>query len=122
MSQSAKSVFYFGVYLVVLGVILILLPNFLLGLFGITSTNEVWIRVVGVLVLAISAYYLTGAKSENTTLLKTTVYVRLSIIFFFTGFVIAGWVQPQLILFGAVDMLGAIWTYLALRKEGKLAS
>ena len=35
--------------------------------------------------------------------------------YFFTAFVPLGLAQPPLILFGVVDLLGAIWTGLALR-------
>src|SRR5687767_7166147 len=111
MSNSAKSVFYFGFYLVGLGIILLLFPNFMLNLFGIASTTEVWIRVVGMLVLALSAYYVTAGKHDLIPILKMTVYVRSSIILFFIAFSMTGLVSPMIILFGAVDLLGAIWTY-----------
>ncbi len=120
MSQSAKSVYYFGFYLVVLGLTLILQPNLLLGIVGLPETTEVWIRVVGMLVLALSAYYIMVGKSDHTLFLKVTVYVRSCIILFFIAFTLAGWVQPVIILFGVVDLLGAAWTYLLLKKEGKL--
>ncbi|MGE0638167.1 MAG: hypothetical protein AB7G44_07330 [Bacteroidia bacterium] len=120
MTQSAKSVYYFGFYLVALALILLLQPNLLLGTFGLPLTDEVWIRVVGMLVLALSVYYMVVGKTGNTLFLSVTVYVRSSIIVFFTIFTLAGWVQPVIILFGAVDLLGAVWTYTALKKEGKL--
>ncbi len=117
MSNSAKTVYYFGWYLVGLGIILIVQPNFLLTLFGIAPATEVWIHIVGVLVLALSAYYITAARNNLVPILTTTVYVRLSIILFFTGFVVAGLVSPMLILFGAVDLAGAVWTYITLKQE-----
>jgi|ERR1043165_3902485 hypothetical protein len=119
MSQSAKSVFYFGVYLVGLGLALMLQPNLLLSIVSIPPTTEVWIRIVGLLALALSAYYIVSGKNEVTVVFKVTVLVRASIILFFTAFVLAGLVKPALILFGVVDLLGAAWTYFALRKEGK---
>ena len=120
MSQSAKSVYYFGFYLVLLGLTLILQPNLLLSTFGIPETSEVWIRVAGMLVLALSVYYIVVSKNDITVFLKVTVFVRSCIIFFFVAFTFAGLVQPVIILFGAVDLLGAAWTYTALKKEGKL--
>jgi hypothetical protein len=51
MSKSALSVFVFGLYLLVVGIVMLVVPNFLLGLFSIPSTTEVWIRVAGMLVL-----------------------------------------------------------------------
>jgi hypothetical protein len=120
MTPSAKSVYYFGMYLVLLALILIVQPNLMLGMFGLPLTDEVWIRVVGMLVFALSIYYMVVGKTGHTLFLLVTVYVRSSIILFFIAFTLAGWVQPVIILFGAVDLLGAVWTYTALKKEGKL--
>jgi hypothetical protein len=49
MSKSAFSAKVFALYLFILGPVLILGPNFLPNLFGITLTSEVWICVVGLL-------------------------------------------------------------------------
>ncbi len=119
MTNPAKSVYFFGFYLAPLGIILLAVPNFLLNLFGIAATTEVWIRVVGMLVLALSVYYITAGRYNIGPVIRTTVYVRSSIIFFFIAFTLAGWVQPAIILFGVVDLLGAGWTYKALQSEKK---
>ena len=109
------SVFVFGLYLAVLGIVLLVAPNFLLGMFFMPSTAEVWIRVVGVLVLYMSFYYIQTARKGMTDFFKLTVYTRSSLIIFFAAFVLLGLASPPLILFGVVDLLGAIWTGLALR-------
>jgi hypothetical protein len=115
MSNSARSIFVFGLYLLALGIILIAAPNFLLGMFFIPSTTEVWIRVLGVVVLYLGFYYTQAARNEMTDFFQWTVYLRPTLILFFSTFVILGFVGPTLILFGVVDLLGAIWTGLALR-------
>lgn len=115
MSPAAKSVFIFGIYLSVLGIVLVAVPNLLLTLFGIAETGEVWIRVVGMLVLLLSVYYVQLAQKELTDFFWISVYVRSAVIVFFTAFVLLGYTQPVLILFGAVDLLGALWTWRALK-------
>ncbi len=115
MSNSARSVFVFGLYLVVLGIVLLVVPNFLLAMFFLPSTTEVWIRVVGMLVLFLGFYYTQAARKEMTDFFRWTGYVRSTVIVFFAAFVLLGLASPPLILFGAVDLLGAIWTGLALR-------
>jgi len=117
MSPAAKSVFVFGIYLSILSIILIAVPNLLLRMFGLPETEEVWIRVVGVLVVALAIYYVQLAQKEQRDFFWISVYVRGSVIVFFTAFVLAGFVQPVLILFGAIDLLGAIWTWWALKKS-----
>lgn len=58
MNAAAKSVYYFGFYLLLLGITLITYPNLLLSTFGQPETAEVWIRVVGVIVFNIGLYYI----------------------------------------------------------------
>jgi hypothetical protein len=43
------------------------------------------------------------------------------VILFFGAFVLAGLVSPVLLLFGAVDFAGALWTWSALRKDAARA-
>lgn len=117
MSKPAKSVFVFGIYELVLGITLLTTPNPLLLLFGFPSTNEVWIRVIGSLLCFFAFYDFQGARHELTEYFRWTVYARSSVILFFTAFVLSGLASSMLILFGTVDLLGALWTALALRSS-----
>ena len=116
MTKAAKSVYYFGFYLFVLGITLVVAPNMLLSMFGFEPTTEVWIRVLGSVVFGIGIYYTVTAPSNNETFFKATIYSRVSILVWFVLFVLIGWAKPNLILFGGVDALGALWTWSALRK------
>ena len=73
MSKSARSIFVFSIYMFVLGLILIVIPNVLLNLFTLPETNEVWIRVVGMLILILGFYYLDRII---LTIGKTSLTVR----------------------------------------------
>lgn len=117
MSKSASSVFLFGWYLGLLGLVLVVVPNTLLGVFQFPSTNEVWIRVVGVLVILLCFYYTQAARKEIKDFFQWTVYARCAVFLFFIAFALLKYVGPMLILFGAVDLAGAIWTGFALRSE-----
>ncbi len=115
MSKAAKSVFVFGIYLVLTGLGFLLVPNTMFGLFGIPATTEPWIRVVAVLMLILGYYYIQSARSELTALFRFSVHARFPVILFFAAFVLLGLAPPALIMFGVVDLLGAIWTAAALR-------
>lgn len=117
MNTAAKTVYYFGIYLFLLSAVLITYPNLLLSTFQMPETNEVWIRVVGVLVFSLGIYYVYMAITNHSFFLMITVYVRSSILLWFTGLVIAGWAPPTLILFGAVDFAAAMWTLYELKKN-----
>jgi hypothetical protein len=117
MTPASKSVYYFGFYLLGLSIVLLVAPNFLLSTFQMPPTNEVWIRVVGALVAAIGTYYVRMAPTNHEPFLNLTVVVRVSILFWFVVFVLAGWAPATLIAFGLVDVAGAAWTFMALRKS-----
>ena len=117
MSATAKTIFYFGVYIVGLGLILLFVPNILLGAFGFEEAKEVWIRVLGVVVTALGYYYIVAAKSNARAFFNATVYGRTWLFLAFVILVALQQAKPILILFGAVDLAGAAWTWRA-QKSG----
>jgi hypothetical protein len=122
MSNAAKSLLVFGLYLVALGSVLILVPDLVFQLFGLPKTSEVWIRVVGMLLLVLSFLDIQAARAELTVFFKWSLYTRVPVIGFLTAFVLLGFAKPILILVGAIDLLGAIWTGLALRSSQRAAN
>jgi hypothetical protein len=117
MSRAAKSLFVFGIYLCGLGLFLLLGPNLLLRLFSVPPTHEVWIRINGMLVLCLSFYYVQAARNELTNFIRWTVWARIAVIFYFAAFVLLISAPKALLLFGLIDLLAALWTWLALKKD-----
>jgi hypothetical protein len=117
MTKSARSVFVFAIYLYLLGAVLIVAPNTLLRLFLLPETDEVWIRVVGMLVMILGFYYSQAARKNLSDFLRLTVIGRSAVLLFFFAFVLAGLAPPILILFGVIDFAAAMWTALSLRSE-----
>jgi len=115
MSKAAFTIRAFGMYLIVLGIVLVVVPNLLLGMFFMPETSEVWIRVVGLLVFNIGVYYIYAAKCEATEFFKASVYTRSLVLVGFAIFALAGLAHPMLVGFGAVDFLGGLWTWRALK-------
>ena len=117
MSSAAKSVFVFGIYLVALGAALLGVPNLVIGTFGFPATSEVWIRVVGVLVLCLAYYYIRSAQADHLDFCRWTVHVRTFVFVAFAALAALRLARPALVVFGAVDLLGAAWTLAALRRR-----
>ena len=115
MSNAAKSMLVFGIYMVVTGIGFVAIPNTLLAVFGLPPTNEPWIRVMGVLMLGLGYYYSEAGRNEVEPLFRWSIYARAAVAVVFTIFVVLGLAEPTLILFGTIDLLGAVWTGLALR-------
>lgn len=116
MSPAARSVCYFGFYLYLMGLTLMIVPNLFLKTLQLPETNEVWIRVIEVLAICLGFYYHRSAVQNNTGFFKLTVPVRIFVFLCFTAFVLLKYTSPIMIGIGAVDVLGAIWTWWSLRK------
>jgi hypothetical protein len=121
MSAVARSLVVFGWYLVGFGALLVAVPNLLLAVFGLPPTDEVWIRVVGVLVLIIGYYNVRLGRADFLPYARLPVHARVAVLVFLVAFVIAGLVKPILILIGAIDLAGALWTAAALRSDDPAA-
>ena len=117
MNKPAFTIKAFGCYLIVLGLVLIFSPNILLAIFLIPTTTEVWIRVVGVLVVNIGVYYLYAAKCEARAFFQASVYTRSFVFVSFAAFAAVDLASPMLVFFGATDFVGGIWTHLTLKAE-----
>ncbi|MBN1482926.1 hypothetical protein EH223_13410 [candidate division KSB1 bacterium] len=115
MSKAAKSLFFFGIYILLTGLGFLLAPNLVLGTLGFQTTAEPWIYVVGVVALVLGYYYIQSARHELTTFFRFTVQARGVVILFFVALVLLKIGPLPLLVFGIVDLLGAIWTAVALR-------
>ena len=117
MSRAAVSMLVFGIYTVVVGSALLFVPNVLLSLFAYPTTTEVWIRILGFIVVILGYYYIVAARYGLVRFFRASVYARSTLIVFFAILVLLGMSEPVLVLFGAIDLLGAIWTGVALRSS-----
>lgn len=115
MSGSAISLFVFAIYMILGGLGFAFIPNVSLELFGLPATQEPWVRIVGALMVALGYYYLQVARKDIKPFYVLTVQARVGVFLIFMLFILLGWAPLTLAMFAAIDLLGAIWTYLTLR-------
>ena len=115
MSRARISIRIFSIYLFVVAGVLILIPNILFSLLRVPETDEVWIRVVGVLSAVLAYYYLMASGSNMIEFLRWTTHARLFVFASFLVFVLAGLAPPVLIVFGIADGAAALWTASCLK-------
>jgi hypothetical protein len=121
MTAAARSILVYSIYAFGLGLVLLLIPNVPLPLFGLPEAHEVWIRVAGMTVLFLAMLYFTAARNEYRAIFVASVAFRFAVVAFFAAFAIAGFTSWNILLFTPFDVLFAIWTWLSLRKDAVAA-
>lgn len=113
---AARSLQFFGLYLCAAGGGLLLAPALLLAPLGLAVPQEVWIRVVGILALALGSSDLLVAQNNVEPLIRWSVWRRLVAGSAIGAMVGAGVAPAPVTVFAAVDICAALWTALLLRQ------
>ena len=119
MSKTAFTIKASCCYILALGLGLVLVPNLVLAALRMPPTSEVWIRVLGVVAMNIGVFFWVAARTEAVALFRASVYVRPLTLLWFGAFVLLGFAGPMLMVFGVIEAAGALWTWLALRSDGR---
>jgi hypothetical protein len=115
MTRAAWSIFIFGIYVVIMGLALFAVPGLVLAATGLPRAGEVWIRIMGMIVVFLGYYYLRAARAEMTDFFRWSVHTRPWPLVVFIALAALRLAPPVIILFAVGDLLGAIWTAWALR-------
>jgi hypothetical protein len=119
MTRSAKSLFYFGIYVLLTGVTICIIPAKFISILKLPEIPIPWARLIGLLAIIIGSYDLLSAQNNIKPLIKASIYLRL---FFFAGVLvlfISGEMPKEILPLGIIDLLGAIWTIFAINLESK---
>ncbi len=117
MSRGALSVFVFGIYLMAGGIGFLFIPNFCLSLLGMQTTQEAWIHIMGWCMFFLGLYYVVAARHELAAFIRWTTYTRPNLIIFLGVLVLLRMVEPVILLFGVIELAGALWTIVALKSD-----
>lgn len=115
MSAPARSLFIFGCYAIIAGLGLVVTPSLVLGIFQFPPTAEGWVRVTGLLAMAIGAYDVLAARHELLAYVRASVAIRLAVALGMVALVATSQMPAPLLLFAAIDALSAVWTTMTLR-------
>jgi hypothetical protein len=119
MTSAAFTIKVFGVYALLAGLTLLLVPNVLLGLLAIPETQEVWIRVVGAFAVVVGYYYWACAAGNARPFFVASVSGRVLFALTLVALIFLAGAPVALLLFAALELLGAGWTFSALRRESR---
>lgn len=117
MKSATTSLTVFGIYMILIpGIGLMTVPDFMLGLFKLSYGEELWTaRMIGLLAFIIGVFDISIAKYELDKLYNLTVMLRYFAALFMIGLWVKGEVEIMILLFAAIDIAGATWTLLAIK-------
>ena len=119
MSRAAMSIFIFGIYVIFLGITFLFVPEIMFLMLAYPTPPDIVSRIVGMIFLLLAYLYIRAALDEEgmTKFFMWTVHTRALVIIFLSVFVALQLVSPLVIMFGAIDLAAALWTFWALRKD-----
>jgi hypothetical protein len=117
MKPLYRSLYGQLIYVILSGLQLLFIPNVLLGIFGFDLTNEIWIRVMGLLVLVLSFYYYAIAHHGNDKIVMATVVGRLLFCAGLVMFVVLGLAKTPLIGFAVLETGLALWSWQEIKNR-----
>jgi hypothetical protein len=114
------SIKLFGIYSLVMGLVLLLVPQFVLPLFNLhVAENDTWLRLLGFVLCCSSYYYIRMAAAGSVEFARLTVHTRFLAPVVVIVLIISGKAGAEILSFGIVDGLGGLWTWLCIRRAVK---
>ena len=118
-NADAQSLQAFGLYLCITGTGL-LAPGLLLAPLGLAVPSDVsahvWVRMVGILALALGVGDVLAGRDRVASLIRWSVWRRLAAGIGIGLLVLLALAPAALLLFAAVDIAAALWTATAMRR------
>jgi hypothetical protein len=119
MHPATPSIKYFGLYVALTGLGLMVAPGLVLAPIGVAAPSEVWIRVVGAISIVLGYYYWASGTAGAVGFFRATVRGRILFAALTLLLVVLFAAPGQLLLFGVIDLVGAAWTAQGLRKAAR---
>lgn len=117
MTKAGKSLFYFGIYVALVGLLFLTIPGALVSLAKLPPVPEGWARIIGLLALIVAACDIISGRNNVSVLIRASIYIRLGFTAGIVLLVLTKQMSSSALLFGVIDTLGAIWTAVALKSE-----
>ena len=121
MIRPYYSVYAQCLYRLGLGLPFIFAPNFVLTLLTLPPTQEVWIRLLGLLAVVAASYYFAAAESDARAVLRATVRGRLVFSAGLVVLVAVGAASRIMLPFALFEVGTAVGTWAELRRHVAVA-
>jgi hypothetical protein len=117
VSRAGWSLVGFGAYAAFMGTWLLVAPGPMLDFLLTARTQEHWIRLLGTSAIVLGFYYIVAGRADLVVMMRASLWGRLTMAAAFSTLVVLG-IAPVLLLgIAGNEMLGVLWTTLALRAD-----
>lgn len=116
LDAAARSLQVFGFYLCATGLALLIAPALVLMPLQLPVPQDVWIRLLGIVALALGCSDVLAAHAGVPLLVRASVWRRVGAGLVMLVLTAAAVAPPAVALLAAVDLAAAAWTALALRR------
>jgi len=119
MSRAAISIFIFGIYVIFLGITFLFVPEIMFLMLAYPTPPDIVSHILGMVFLLLAYLYIRAGLDEvgMKKFFMWSVHTRATVIIFLSVFAALQLVSPLAIMFGAIDLAAALWTFWALRKD-----
>lgn len=118
MNRAWKSILIFGLYSLVMGIVLLFFPNLVLPLFNLPVSGEPWLNLLGFVLMCSGYYYIRSALSGNMQFALFTTHTRFADPLVVAYLIATGKADWHFLSFGIVDGLGGLWTWFEIKRNG----
>lgn len=117
MRSPMLSMLTFGLYYVVAGAGYLALPGFVANQLDVAADGEIWVRFAGLLLLALGYLYLQAGRQQLLSFFRWSVHIRAFSFLTFVVLWLLGIAETIVLVFAAVEIAGAAWTWFSLPHE-----
>ena len=103
--------------MIAVGLVMLVISDPIITLIGFDAVDDVWIRLFGWMLASGGYLYVQVGRTGNEEFALATLHVRFPVVVVHVVLFLLELAPPMLITFGAVDLLGAVWTAAALRRD-----
>ncbi|GAB4240187.1 MAG: hypothetical protein Tsb0034_16520 [Ekhidna sp.] len=120
MTKSAKTIWLFGIYLIIEGLFLMLAPSWVLETIGLPEADSIWRTILGFVVALLGYYYVQNARSNLVAFFGFTVQVRVAQFVFFIWLYLFDQGTIALVGFSFIEFMAGMWTWQTLKKQSSI--